>query len=29
LASLFAEKPRSAELQNFPIMAFLQKGRIA
>jgi len=29
LASLFAEKPRSAELQDFPIMAFLQKGRIA
>jgi hypothetical protein len=29
LASLFAEQPRSAELQDFPIMAFLQKGRIA
>ena len=29
LASLFAEQPRSVELQDFPIMAFLQKGRIA
>ena len=29
LASLFAEQPRSAELQDFPIMAFLQKGRMA